>query len=64
MVLILLQIFFTDLVLYLHFLHFGVGKICKTETEGDMHGQDELILVTDTDMKIIMDLRIENVLFS
>lgn len=51
--LILFQIFFTDLVLYPHFLHFGMGKICR-------YGQEELILVTDMDMKIIMGLWIEN----
>lgn len=54
LVLILFQIFFTDLVLYPHFLHFGLGKICK-------YGQEELIVVTDMDMKIIMGLWIENI---
>lgn len=62
LILTLFQIFFTDLVLYPHFLHFGMGKICKTKTEGEMHGQEELILITDMDVKIIMCLWIESIL--
>lgn len=58
LVLILFQIFFTDVkttnvVLYPHFLHFGMGKIGKC-------GEEEFIMVTDIDMKI-MSLWIENI---
>ena len=51
LVLTLFQIFFIIWVLYAHFFHFGKGKICKTKSEAGIHGQEQMIWVTDRDRK-------------